>query len=345
MNAPNDDLVIAAMERSEYLSAARLVGDTRAALQRLDEVTDKALAFRDCARVALVGSGGSYAAALTAQVLTDSLVTIPVHAIAGTDLTWRHPRWLDSSCAVVLVSYSGASSDVVGALATARAAGCPTLGVTGKVGSPLDTECSASFVYEGTSIYEVPILIMLSLLVGLDGSAEADHVTSAFGELPGAFERNLEGASESMRSLASLLGQVEHLYVLGAGRLAPLGYKLAPVLMENVRVGASSYDASEFRHGSVEFLERHQPHLLALLGTDDSRPTVAGLLRFIGDHGGITHVIDALDYATPHPLLAPLVLNPITQWLVAWMAADRGITDLDERVFMGKGLLGAGSWP
>jgi len=351
MNRPNDDPVIEAMARSEYLSAARLVGDTRAALDRMGEFAAAASALRGCTRVALVGSGGSYAAALTAQVLADSLVTIPVHAIAGTDLTWRRPRWLDPSCAVVLVSYSGTSADVVGALATAREAGCPTLGITGRVGSPLDVDCSASCVYEGTSIYEVPIMIMLSALAGLDRSAGADGtaagvaaVTAAFGELPAAFERNLDGASAAMRSMASELSGVDHLYVLGAGGLAPLGYKLAPVLMENVRIGAGYYDASEFRHGSVEFLERHAPHVLGLLGTDGSRPTVAGLLRFIGGHG-TTHVLDAADHAVPHPLLAPLVLNPITQWLVAWMAADRGIADLDERVFMGKGLLSAGSWP
>ena len=58
-------------------------------------------------------------------------------------------------------------------------------------------------------------------------------------------------------------------------------------------------------------------------------------------------VIDAADYDV-HPLLAPFVLLVPLQWFTVHSALIRGITDLDERVFMGRRLLAAGpdaTWP
>jgi len=41
------------------------------------------------------------------------------------------------------------------------------------------------------------------------------------------------------------------------------------------------------------------------------------------------------------------VLNLVTQWFTVWSAVLRGITDLDDRVFMGRHMLAEGGhrWP
>lgn len=85
--------------------------------------------------------------------------------------------------------------------------------------------------------------------------------------------------------------------------------------------------------------------MLALLGTDASRETTAMVINFITEHGGTVEVLDAADHGDVSPLLTPLVINSWTQWLVAWSAQRRGITDLDERIYLGKGLLSNGQWP
>jgi hypothetical protein len=59
-------------------------------------------------------------------------------------------------------------------------------------------------------------------------------------------------------------------------------------------------------------------------------------------------VYDAAEYGDDvHPLLAPIVMNSHTQWLIVYSAILRGITDLDERVFMGHNVLATGGaqWP
>ena len=57
---------------------------------------------------------------------------------------------------------------------------------------------------------------------------------------------------------------------------------------------------------------------------------------------------DAADYDAVHPQFAPFLLLIPLQWFTVHSALLRGITDLDERVFMGHRVLAAGpdaTWP
>jgi fructoselysine-6-P-deglycase FrlB-like protein len=139
-----------------------------------------------------------------------------------------------------------------------------------------------------------------------------------------------------------------HMYVLGAGPLSALAYKVAlSVLMENVRIGGTYCDACEFRHGPAEALERTKPDMMFLLGTDESRSMTLRTLDFCRRNGARILVYDAAEFGDCHPLLTPLVMNSVVQWFVVYSAILRGILDLDERVFMGRNVLaqdGAG-WP
>jgi fructoselysine-6-P-deglycase FrlB-like protein len=64
--------------------------------------------------------------------------------------------------------------------------------------------------------------------------------------------------------------------------------------------------------------------------------------------GARTLVLDTADYPPVHPLLAPFVLMVPLQWFTVYSALLRGITDLDQRVFMGHRVLATGpdaTWP
>jgi hypothetical protein len=65
------------------------------------------------------------------------------------------------------------------------------------------------------------------------------------------------------------------------------------------------------------------------------------------EFGVRTLVVDAAAYDV-HPILAPLVLEVPLQWFAVYGALLRGISDLDERVLMGRGVLAQGegaTWP
>lgn len=233
MNAQGRAAAAAAlMVSSEYLSAPTAAADLRQSLGvALDPVLTRLV--RGARRLVLVGSGGSYAALLTARYLLDEITGVPVDVIAGKDLLWRRPGWLGPDAVVIFVSYSGHAADVVEALEVARAAGCPTVGITGRKGSPLDTDCTHSLVYSGAAIYEVPIALIVRLV------DETAPLTTALGEVVTALESSAETMSDQMREAAARLAAARHVHVIGAGPLSSLAFKLAPVLMENVRISAS----------------------------------------------------------------------------------------------------------
>ena len=206
--------------------------------------------------------------------------------------------------------------------------------------------------YEGAAIYEVPIVAMVLFANGLrhGGAAqpEADELALGLRALPSILRKSLDMEEQVAEAKARQLLRADHLYVLGAGPLGPLAYKLAmSVVMENVRIGASFCDASEWRHGPAEALERMRGDFIALLGTDQARDMVVRTVDFCRSQGSSVLVYDAADFGDVHPLLTPLVMNSHTQWLIVYSAILRGITDLDERTFMGHHLLASGGslWP
>lgn len=348
----SDNSSIERAKASEYFSGARLGDD----LERF--LAAEAGACRELGRslagarqLYFVGCGGSLATLQTARYALDGLLQVPVDVLHGYDLVWRKPARLGPESAVVLASYSGETEDVVAALRFAQERGARTIAIVGGENggsSTLARECDETIDYRSAAIFEAPVAALVNVAAGLAGSAEADELARALDAVPHAAREAfaIEEARAEERARAMLSSR--HLYVLGTGPLAPLAYKVAlTVVMENIRIGGTWCDASEFRHGPAEGLERSQADALVLLGTDESRAMSERTLAFLTEHGARTQVFDARDYPEVHPLLTPLVLNLTTQWFTVWSAVLRGIDDLDDRVFMGRHVLAQGGhrWP
>jgi fructoselysine-6-P-deglycase FrlB-like protein len=300
----------------------------------------------------VVGSGGSFAVALTAKYALDAVTEMPIDAVASYDLVWRRPARLDPAALVVLVSYSGETEDSVAALRAARERGARTVAIVAKPGSTMAREADVTIPYDNGAIFEIPVAAAILMVAGLAENTPAADGASALVDgleaLPAVLRRTLDVEATKAEQRARELLQDDHLFVLGAGPLSPLAYKLAmSVVMENMRIGATYSDASEWRHGPAEALERIRGTFIALLGTDASRELTLRTIRFCEENGSRVLVYDAAEYGDVHPLLTPLVMNSHTQWLIVYSAILRGITNLDDRVFMGHSVLAAGgaTWP
>ena len=347
------DPLLERAKASEYFSGVRLADDLERFLaDQGDACRELGRELSGARRLYLVGSGGSLATLQTARYILDRFLEVPCEALHGYDLMWRKPLALGSESAAFFASYSGETEDTVAALRFARERGARTVGIVRGGDSTIAGEADEVIDYRSTAIFEAPIAALLLLGAGLaEGSAAedlADELAHGLTEVPMAVQAVVrEEAGRAEERARSFLSS-RHLYVLGAGPLAPLAYKVAlTVVMENIRIGATWCDASEFRHGPAEALERSQVDALMLLGSDESRPMAERTLAFLQEQGARTQVIDAASYPPVHPLLTPLLLNPATQWFTVWSAILRGVTDLDERVFMGRSVLATEghSWP
>ena len=87
--------------------------------------------------------------------------------------------------------------------------------------------------------------------------------------------------------------------------------------------------------------------MMFLVGNDPSREVTLGVAELCEKRGARILSYDVTSYGDVHPLLSGLLLNSLTQCFIVHSAIKRGILNLDERVLMGHGVLGApdARWP
>lgn len=308
--------------------------------------------IRSARHIYFVGSGGSFASLQTAKYLFDRTASVPSDVLMSYELLWRQPVRLDEDAVVILASYSGDTEDTVAAMHRAQQAGATTIGLIGRADSTIGRAVDHLVAYENGAIYEIPIAAVVLLAAGMsEGLPEAqaaEGLALALEAVPGLARHAVDREADQAERRGRDILKMSHIFVLGSGPLGPLAYKQAmSVIMENIRIGGTFSDASEWRHGPAEALERLRPNVIALIGTDESRDVTLRAVEFTEGQGANVMRFDATEFGPVHPLLTPLVMNPVLQWMVVWSAILRGITDLDERVFMGHNVLATvgRSWP
>lgn len=343
---------------SEFFTAPRLEHDLA---QFLEEQTERIrqLARRTAAgefdHVFFVGSGGSWSNMYSGKYLLDRLTAVPADVLNGYELTWRDPARLGRRSLVFLASYSGATEDTLAALRHANARGAHSVVLARRHPSPMTREAAEVIDYDSSALYVLPLAAVYLFALELaraTGSPRGDDAAAAqagLEALPALLGRAYREARDPSLVRARDFLSANLLYVLAAGPNYGLGYKFAlTVFMENIRVNGSIVEATELRHGPIEALERQRPDVVALLGTDESRTMTERAVEVLEQNGARVLRFDAAAYPGLHPLLAPFVLLVPLQWFTVHSALLRGITDLDERIFMGHHVLASGAdatWP
>ncbi|HEU0244496.1 MAG TPA: SIS domain-containing protein [Candidatus Limnocylindrales bacterium] len=343
---------------SELFTAPRIEADLTAFLAE-QTAAIKALARRtadgEFERVYFVGGGGSLANMLSGAYAMDRWVATPSLALPSYELTWRDPAALGPRSLVFLASYSGATEDTLAAMRYANAKGATTVAIARRRPSPMADEADVMLDYDSTALYDMPLAVVLifaaelALLTGSPRAAEAQAVLHGLAALPPVLGQVYRDAQAPALEHARRFLSATMLYCVAAGPLAGLAYKFAlTVFMENIRVHGSYVESAELRHGPVEAFERQRPDMVFLKGTDESRAMTQRAVDISLAAGARALVLDAADYPAVHPLLTPFVLLIPLQWFTVYSALLRGITDLDERVFMGHRVLATGpdaTWP
>jgi fructoselysine 6-phosphate deglycase len=341
-------------KNSDYFNGYRLGDDlARLLASGWDGPTELADRLRGSIdHIFLVGSGGSYANMLVVKYIFDSLVDVAVDAVPSYELIWRHSTRLTQRSVVFLASWSGETEDTLAAMRCATERGAHTVALVRSADSTIGREADTTFPYDSAALFEAPIALLTifgaRLAAGTERAGEGEALASSLRTLPALIRRVVAEEETRVEARARSFLYSNHMYVLASGPLSPLAYKMAmSVIMENIRIGATYSDACEFRHGPVEALERLRPDVMFLLGTDESREMSLRTLDICRENGANLLVYDAADLGDVHPLLTPIVMNPILQWFIVYSAILRGILDLDDRVFMGHQVLSVGGarWP
>jgi len=351
---PDLKLLIERAKQSELFTAPILERDTARFLaehgERLRELARRDRAAR-VNHVYFVGSGGSWASMYSGAYLMRRFTSIPSDVMLSYQLIWEAPRALGPGAVAFFASYSGGTEDTLAALRFAKDKGARTVALVRRADSLIGREADECIAYESTDLYGLPLAAVYLYALEhaqADGWEPARDVVRALGELPPILGEAYRGDEAKGEALAHELLSSQVLYCVGAGPLYGLAYKFAlTVFMENIRVHGSLIEAAEFRHGPAEMLERQRADMFFLLGDDESRSMTERSMAVARDNGARVIPLDIRSYPGVHPLLAPFVLLVPLQWFVVYSALLRGITDLDERVFMGRQILSQGGavWP
>ncbi len=355
---PRLDALVEQAIRSELFTSPRIATDLpRFVAEQRDAL--RALADRaasgDFDRVYFVGSGGSLANMCSGQYLLDRFVSLPGHVLPSYELTWRDPAALGPRSLVFLASYSGGTEDTLAALRHANARSAHTVALVRRRESPMAAEARQVIDYDSTALYDIPLVAVtlfaleLARATGSPRSADAQEALADLERLPRVLDQVYRESQAPALEQAREFLPAGLINCLGAGPLAGLAYKFAlTVFMENIRVHGSFIESAELRHGPIEAFERQRADIVALLGTDESRALTERSIAIARKAGAHVLVLDAAAYPRVHPLLEPFVLIVPLQWFTVYSALLRGITDLDERVFMGHRVLAEGpdaTWP
>ena len=313
---------------------ARLLDEAREPVARVAD----ALRDRGVTGLHIAARGTSDHAAVYAQYVFGVRHGLPV-ALAAPSIATLYgaaPRFGDA--AVVGISQSGTSPDVVAVVDAGREQRVPTIAITNDPASPLaraaehvlDLRAGAERAVAATKTYtaELTIVAMLS-------AAWAGEPVDSLAALPEAVRAALD-ADEAAREAAMDRAGMTTCVVLGRGFEYATAREWSLKIKELARVLADPYSAADFLHGPLALLDPGFP-VLAVATSGEIAEGMRELLRRLRDDHDVDSVVitdapDALPATTvlqvptaPAPWLQPLVSAVPAQLFAAHLARARGL--------------------
>lgn len=291
-------------------------------LANVDSIA-RAIKLRHPAFLLIAARGTSDHAAIFAQYAFGLRNRLPVALAAPSmfSLYAAPPRL--ASAAVLAISQSGTSPDIVAVVEEARRQGAPTVAVTNDPGSPLAAaadhvlplEAGPEVAVAATKTYTTQLLAIAALSAALSAAPASGRDATDLRAVPGAIAEAL-GTDARAGALATARSSITRAVVVGRGYEYATAREWALKLQELTYVMAHAWSSADFEHGPLALLEPGFP-VLAAVADDVAGAALAPLLRRLrDDHGADLITISARsDIADLDPLLAggslPAWLAPI----------------------------------
>ncbi len=193
--------------------------------------------------VALLGSGSSYCVAMAGAAIYEEARHAPAQAIIPSDYTPR-PGWTH-----IAISRTGQTTELIDAMARARAAGAPVLLVVGEDGSPAARHADALLPLEFAAEQNViQTRFVVASVEALRSLAAGENEASA--DLPSEIKRALDGFDPIP------LLRFDHVVFLGRGAGQGLARAAAVNLQETALMTPEAHHTLDYRHGPIAAADR-----------------------------------------------------------------------------------------
>jgi glucosamine--fructose-6-phosphate aminotransferase (isomerizing) len=309
------------LERPEPREAARLLTERAPRLVRL------------------IAHGSSHNAALYGSYAVTNLLGLPCSLPSLASLLSYGASEDLSQDAVIGVSQSGHTHDVVDYIAAARRSGALTLAITNDPGSPL--ACEADFTVPIAAGIESAIpatktylntIVAFAMIVAEAGAAQ---LAPALGRLPALVDEQIGRSESQAEAAAARLLASSGAVAVGRGYDIVSAREIALKVTESARISTGHMSVVELLHGPIAALEPNFAVLLvATRGAviDDIRRTWKAITESGAEVIAIGNVlnegtyVERLDVLAVPEVLAPM-LSLIPGQLLAYRAALLGGVD------------------
>ncbi|MGI8587333.1 MAG: glutamine--fructose-6-phosphate transaminase (isomerizing) [Chloroflexia bacterium] len=288
------------------------------------------------------GCGTAYHAGLMGTYVLAQVADRMAHTIYAHELPNFTP-FLHEQQAVVALSQSGETIDVLDAVRAAHASAVPVAALVNVPGSTLSREADLTLLLGAgpekcvlsTKAFTAKVAYLM-LAAGVIGGREAE-VHAALSEAAAEMDAmRADGRIDVVRALAERIQHSEHLFVVGRGACYPLALEAALKVKEVSYIHAEGFASGELKHGVIALVEKGTPCIVfAPSGPDEAQAlTTAGELRARGalvvGVGPQSHPVfdvhlrvDASGHAFPLAALPPVQLLAYNLALLRGLDPDK----------------------
>ena len=309
--------------------------------------------IRGIQKVALVGMGTSYNAAMIGRLGMEGMAKLPAEADNASEFRYRDPL-LDSRTLVVSIGQSGETADTLAAMEDAASKGARLITICNIEGS------QATRLAEGTVYIRAGLEIGVASTKTFLGSLTALHLLSAYlGVKRGTLsQEHLEETVRELARLPQMLGSLladqhpyevlaqrffknSHFLFLGRGINYPIAMEGALKLKEISYIHAEGYPAGEMKHGPIALIDENMP-VVALAPRDSLYEKMLSNISEAKARGGIVIAVategdEDIASKVDHVIYIPQVSSQLTpilatvpMQLLAYHIAVRRGCDVDQ---------------
>ena len=226
--------------------------------------------LRDIKRVEIVACGSAGVAGLLGKYMIEEYVGIPTEISGGSEFRYRKPV-LDATTALLVISQSGETADVIGSLKEAKQKGLLTLGIINVVGSTLarDTDagvymrCGPELAVASTKalISMYAALVLFTLYLGRQRGMSlvmGQRIVRELKKMPKLIEQVLEQAP-AIERLAKKYAHAKNFFFVGRKYQYPAALEGAIKLKEISYIHAEGLPGGELKHGPIALIDKNFP--------------------------------------------------------------------------------------
>ena len=293
--------------------------------------------LKNSKRVYITGSGTSYHSALVAKYMFPKIAGLGVEPIMSSEMKFFEDCF-DEDSALVAISQSGESADVLNAVAFAKKKNSKILSIVNTTTSSLvklsDASIGLNCGYEvgvaATKSFTSQLTILYRLLEKFNSS---QNISSNLNLVVDAISKILEN-KKSVIDISNKLKNINNLYILGRGVHYPIAKEAALKIKELSYIHAEGVATGELKHGPLALMDEFT--YVVVINPKDNDSVYADNLSNaseIKSRGakiiGVSNENDPIyDYWIPLPEI-PKIFYPIIetipfQLMAYYLSVDRG---------------------